>query len=147
MLSLLLERLKDVEPVRVGGRRRTDSTHVIASARRLNRIESPSEGLRAALEKIARTSPGFIVPPPRPGWDERYGRKIETNRLLRRKNASADKLVERIGVDGLSLLDAIYADPTAAWTNKLPRVAFLRTLWGQHFQRTAAGRLRCKNAK
>ncbi|MFF8023617.1 hypothetical protein ACFZDJ_21385 [Streptomyces sp. NPDC007896] len=65
--------------------------------RRLNRIESLGEGLRAALEEIARTSPGFIVPLLRPGWDERHGRKVGISRLPRRKNASADKLVEQIG--------------------------------------------------
>jgi transposase len=147
LLSLMLERLKEAGLVKAGGRQRTDSTHVIACVRRLNRIESLGEGLRAALDEIARTSPGFIVPLLRPGWDERYGRKVETSRLLRRKNASADKLVEQIGVDGLSLLDAIDADPTAAWMNQLPQVTFLRTLWDQHFQRTAAGRLRYKDIK
>jgi hypothetical protein len=39
-------------------------------------------------------------------------------------------------MDGLSLLDAIDDDPTAAWMNQLPQVTFLRTLWDQHFQRT-----------
>jgi hypothetical protein len=147
LLSLMLERLKEAGLVKAGDPQRTDSTHVIACVRRLNRIETLGEGLRAAMEEIARTSPGFIVPLLRPGWDERYGRKVETSRLLRRKNASADKLVEQIGVDGLSLLDAIDADPTAAWMNQLPQVTFLRTLWDQHFQQTAAGRLRYKDVK
>ncbi|WP_329370205.1 hypothetical protein [Streptomyces sp. NBC_01483] len=143
----MLERLKEAGLVKAGGRQRTDSTHVIVCVRRLNRIESLGEGLRAALEEIARTSPGFIVPLLRPGWDERYGRKVGISRLLRRKNASADKLVEQIGVDGLSLLDTIDADPTAAWMSQLPQVTFVRMLWDQHFQRTAAGRLRYKDVK
>jgi transposase len=147
LLSLMLERLKAAGLVKAGGRQRTDSTHVIACVRRLNRIEGLGEGLRAALEEIARTSPGFIVPLLQPGWDERYGRKVETSRLLRRKNASADRLVEQIGMDGLSLLDAIDADPAAAWMNRLSQVMFLRTLWDQHFQRTDAERLRYKDVK
>src|SRR6266508_4134203 len=88
-----------------------------------DRIETLGEGLRAALEEIARISPGWIVPLLRPGWDERYGRKVETARLLGRKHASAAKLTEQIGADGQRLLDAVDADPAAAWINDLPPAA------------------------
>src|SRR6266498_2724100 len=111
-----------------------------------DRIETLGEGLRAALEEIARISPGWIVPLLRPGWDERYGRKVETARLLGRKHASAAKLTEQIGADGQRLLDAVDADPAAAWINDLPQVKILRVLWDQHYQRTPAGRLRYKDA-
>ncbi|MFG2915857.1 transposase, partial [Kitasatospora sp. NPDC048298] len=85
LLTLMLERLKVAGLVRAGGRQRTDSTHVLACVRRLNRIECLGEALRVALEEIALTSPGLVVPLLGPGWDERYGRKVETSRLLRRK--------------------------------------------------------------
>ncbi|MET7297969.1 hypothetical protein [Embleya sp. NPDC005575] len=39
--------------VRGGGRQRTDSTHVLAAVRRLNRAELVGESLRAALEALA----------------------------------------------------------------------------------------------
>lgn len=146
LLGVMLERLKQAGLVRAGGRVRTDSTHVLACVRRLNRIETLGEGLRAALEEIARISPGWVVPLLRPGWDERYGRKVETARLLSRKNASAAKLTEQIGADGQGLLDAVDADPAAAWMNDLPQVKILRALWDQHYQCTPAGRLRYKDA-
>src|SRR6266545_1087584 len=111
-----------------------------------DRIETLGEGLRAALEEIARISPGWIVPLLRPGWDERYGRKVETARLLGRKNASAAKLTAQIGADGQRLLDALDADPAAAWMNHLPQVKILRALWNQHYQRTPTGHLRYKDA-
>jgi hypothetical protein len=98
------------------------------------------------LEEIARTSPGWLVPLLQPGWDERYGRKVETARLLGRKNTSAQKLAEQIGADGQRLLDTIDADPAAAWINDLPQVRMVRLLWTQHYQATAAGRLRWKDA-
>ncbi len=44
LLSLMLERLKDAGLVKAGGRQRTDSTHVIACVRRLNRIETVGPG-------------------------------------------------------------------------------------------------------
>ena len=146
LLSLMLERLKDAGLVKAGGRQRTDSTHVIAGVRRLNRIETVGEGLRAALEEIARISPGWIVPLLREGWDERYGRKVETARLLGRKNASAQALAAQIGADGQALLAAVDADPTAAWINELPQVKILRILWDQHYTATSTGRLRFKDA-
>jgi transposase len=146
LLSLMLERLKDAGLVKAGGRQRTDSTHVIACVRRLNRIETVGEGLRAALEEIARVSPGWIVALLREGWDERYGRKVETARLLGRKNASAQALAAQIGADGQALLAAVDADPTAAWINDLPQVKLLRILWDQHYTATSTGRLRFKDA-
>ncbi|MGW3233892.1 IS1182 family transposase [Kitasatospora sp. NPDC001095] len=147
LLSLMLERLKAAGLVRSGGRQRTDSTHVLACVRTLNRIECLGEALRTALEEIAGTSPGFIVPLLGPGWDERYGRKVETSRLLRRKNASAVKLAEQIGADGQSLITAIDTDPAAGWMNDLAQVRILRELWDQHFEATATGRLRYRDTK
>jgi transposase len=104
LLDRMLERLQAAGLVRAGGRQRTDSTHVLACVRRLNRIEGVGEGLRAALEEIARISPGWLVPLLQVGWDERYGRKVETARLLGRKHASAQKLAEQIGADGQRLV-------------------------------------------
>jgi transposase len=63
LLSLMLERLKAAGLVKAGGRQRTDSTHVIACVRRLNRIESLGEGLRAAQEEIAPDQPRLHRPP------------------------------------------------------------------------------------
>ena len=99
-LEVMLARLTDAGLVKAGGRQRTDSSHVIACVRRLNRIETCGESLRAALEEIAAVSPGFVVALLKPGWDARYGRKVETSRLLGRANASAQALAEQIGADG-----------------------------------------------
>ncbi|MBV9024363.1 MAG: IS1182 family transposase [Streptomycetaceae bacterium] len=147
VLDLMLARLKDAGLVRAGGRQRTDSSYVIACVRRLNRIETCGESLRAALEEIAAVSPGFVVPLLKAGWDERYGRKVETSRLLGRKNGSAQALAEQIGADGQELLDAIDADPVAAWMNELPKVACLRTVWDQQYDRLRTGRPRLKDVE
>jgi hypothetical protein len=147
VLDVMLARLKEEGLVRSGGRQRTDATEVLACVRRLNRIETCGESLRAALEEIAAISPGFVVPLLKEGWDQRYGRKVETSRLLGRKNGSAQALVEQIGADGQEFLDAVDADPTAAWMNTLPQVTCLRMVWGQQFERTRTGRLRYKDAK
>lgn len=146
LLTLMLDRLKAAGLVKAGGRQRTDSTYVVACVRRLNRIESVGEGLRTALEAIARISPMWIVPLLKDGWDERYGRKVETSRLLGRKNASAQALADQIGADGQQLMAAIDADPTAKWMNDLPEVKVLRILWDQQYETAGTGRLRLKAA-
>src|SRR6266540_3971725 len=142
LLSVLLERLQAAGLVRAGGRQRTDATHVLACVRRLNRIEQVGESLRAALEEIARTHPTWLVPLLAPGWDERYGRKVESSRLLKRKNASAVGLAEQIGADGRALLDKIDTDPVAGWMHDLPQVKVLRTMWAHHYDQTSTRRVR-----
>ena len=49
----LLERLKSEGLVKARGRQRTDSTHVLAAVRTLNRLERVGETLRAALNELA----------------------------------------------------------------------------------------------
>jgi hypothetical protein len=145
-LEVMLARLKDADLVKAGGSQRTDATHVIACVRRLNRIETCGESLRAALEEIAAISPGFVVALLKPGWDTRYGRKVETSRLLGRANASARALAEQIGADGQEVLAAIDADPTATWMNDLPEIKTVRVLWEQQYETTSTGRPRLKAA-
>ncbi len=142
---MLLARLQAAGLVRAGGRQRTDATLVLACVRRLNRIEQVGESLRAALEEIARTAPTWLVPLLAPGWDERYGRKVEASRLLKRTNASVVALAEQIGADGRALLDKIDTDPVAGWMHDLPQVKVLRTMWAHHYDQTSSGRLRWKD--
>ena len=148
LLDTVLDRLKDAGLLRGGGRARTDSTHVIAGVRKLNRVELVGEGLRAALEEIAGISPDWIVPLLTPGWDERYGRKVETSRLIGRgsRKTTMAALAAQIGADGAALLARIGADRTAAWMNTLPRVQIMRTLWDQQFTAAPDGALVLKVA-
>jgi transposase len=146
VLELMLERLKQAGLVKGGGRARTDATHVLACVRRLNRIETCGESLRAALEAIAAVSEAFVVPLLKEGWDQRYGRKVETSRLLQ-GNASAQGLAEQIGADGYSVLAAIDADRAAAWINLLPEVVVLRAVWDQQYEQVRGGRLRLKQVE
>lgn len=142
LLTVMLARLQEAGLVKAGGRQRTDSTHVIACVRRPSRIEACGETLRAALEGIAAISPAFVARLLREGWEQRYGRTVETSRLLGRKNACARALAEQIGADGREVLDAIDAYPAAAWINTLPPVVALRLVWQQQYEQTRGGRLR-----
>lgn len=60
VLDTVLERLSAAGLLRAGGRQRTDSTHVLASVRTLNRMEFVGETLRAALEALAAAAPAWL---------------------------------------------------------------------------------------
>ncbi|MFB6947352.1 MULTISPECIES: transposase [unclassified Streptomyces] len=56
LLDLALARLKEAGLVRGRTTQRTDSTHVLAAARDLTRLEPITELVRATLEEVARTA-------------------------------------------------------------------------------------------
>lgn len=136
LLEVVLDRLKAAGLIRAGQAVRTDSTHVIAVVRALNRVEHAGESLRAALEEIAGIWPQWVVPLLDPGWDLRYGRKVETGRLIGRGagKTTAEKLAAQIGADGQALLARIDADRAAGWMNDLPQVRHLRAFWAMHYR-------------
>ncbi len=148
LLDMVLDVLKEAGLLRARGRARTDSTHVIAAVRQLNRTETVGEGLRVALEEIAAVSPGFIVPLLDVGWHERYGHRFETARLLGRGSSktSIATLAGQVGADGAALLARIDADRAAGWINLLPSVQVLRVLWEQQFTTSPGGALVLKDA-
>ena len=60
LLDTLLNRLRDLGLIHERGRQRTDSTHVLAVVRALNRLERVGETLRAALNDLAVLSPDWL---------------------------------------------------------------------------------------
>src|SRR5262245_33968951 len=108
---LLLDRLLDWclgrQLLKVRGRQRTDSTHVLAKVRALNRLEVVGETMRHALDTLATAAPDWLRPRTRPDWADRYGRRLEDKRLPTSKEAREAQAVA-IGTDGFALLGAIY---------------------------------------
>jgi transposase len=60
LLNALLARSRELGLFRPGGRQRTDSTHVLAAVRVLNRLERVGETLRAALNSLAVVAPDWL---------------------------------------------------------------------------------------
>lgn len=81
ILDLLLARLGELGLVGAGGRQRTDSTHVLAAIRGLNRLELAGETVRAALEALAAAVPGWLATVIDASWQSVYGARIENVRL------------------------------------------------------------------
>ncbi len=76
----LLERLLDVARelgvLKARGRQRTDSTHVLAAIRTLNRLELVAETLRAALNAVAAVAPDWLRATAPADWHERARRIV-----------------------------------------------------------------------
>ncbi|MGH4009451.1 MAG: transposase [Pseudonocardiaceae bacterium] len=81
VLDLLLSRLGELGVVKTGGRQRTDSTHVLAAVRSVNRLEFLAETLRAALEALAAAAPDWLAPRIDTDWVHRYGARADSSRL------------------------------------------------------------------
>jgi transposase len=134
--TLLLDRLLawcgERKLLRVRGRQRTDSTHVLASVRALNRIELVGETMRHALNSLALLAPDWVQALSQPEWVERYARRAEDMRLPKGQQAR-EALALAISADGARLLTAAYAPDAPAWLRAAPAVQTLRRVWMQNF--------------
>ena len=108
LLDVLLRELKERGLLKERGRARTDSTHVLAAVRILNRLELVGETMRRALNELAEADPDWLRSVAKLEWYTRYGQRFDSIRLPKGK-AERDKLVETIGEDGLYLLHTVYA--------------------------------------
>src|SRR5215213_2740752 len=138
LLTRVLDAAREGGLLKARGRQRTDSTHVLAAVRDLNRVELLAETLRAALNAVAVVAPDWLRALASPEWHERYNRRIEDMRLPE-TGPKRDAYVAQVGADGfrlLAALDGADAPPDGA---ALPAVAVLRRVWARHFERTGGG--------
>jgi transposase len=145
MLDMMLTRFNESDLLKTRGKQRTDSTHVLASIRVLNRLENVGETLRAALNSLAAAAPEWLVEIAPPEWYDRYGRRIEDYHLPRAKEERKE-LAEMIGADGKMLLDAVYSDAAPSWLSQIPAIETLRQTWVQQYY-TIEGELRLRDIK
>jgi transposase len=99
LLDTLLERGLALGWLPTRGQQRTDSTHVLAAIRVLNRVELVAETLRAALNAVATVAPTWLQGIAPLAWYERYGKRIEQTRLPQ-EPAQRDAYVQTVGEDG-----------------------------------------------
>jgi transposase len=133
LLELLLTAFRERGLLKARGKQRTDSTHVQASIRRLNRLELAGETLRQALDALAVAAPEWLLSRHDPAWVERYGRRFSDFRLPRGAQ-EREALAQTIGQDGVQLLTALAAPDTPASLPALPAVAVLRQVWEQEYE-------------
>ena len=129
LLNLLLERFRGRGLLRARGKQRTDSTHVQAAIRNLNRLELVGETMRHALNTLAVSAPAWLKTRVPSEWYERYGPRFEQSRLPKTES-ERDQLALQIGQDGWQLMLWAYA-PEAV--QKDAAVEILRRVWVQQY--------------
>jgi len=132
LLSRLLDQARQQGWLKARGRQRTDSTHVLAAIRTLNRLMRGAETMRAALNSLAVAAPDWLRAHVPADWHDRYDRRVEEYRLPTAKTERA-ALAALIGADGVALLGAVYAPTAPAWLREIPAVRTLRAVWVQQY--------------
>lgn len=132
LLDLMLSEFKQQKLLKSRGRQRTDSTHVLASIRKVNRLECVGEILRHALNDLATVAPCWLTSRVTPDWFDRYGARFEQYRLPSAK-AEQEQLALTIGADGHYILSAIYECQTTEGLHQIESVNILRQVWIQQY--------------
>ncbi len=138
LLDKLLERCQAHGLIKSRGQQRTDSTHVLAAIRVLNRLELVGETLRAALNELASAAPEWLQRLAPLEWYERYSKRIEDSRLPR-EQSKRDAYAHTVGEDGFALLDALDDDQAPPELRELPIIDTLRHTWQRHYERRDDG--------
>lgn len=128
----MLLRFREQGVLKARGQQRTDSTHVLAAIRGLNRLERVGETMRATLNVLATAAPEWLRLQVPSDWFERYGPRFEQYRMPKKKSEQ-EGLILQIGADGYRLLSAIYDETAPKWLREVPAVEIMRQVWVQQY--------------
>jgi transposase len=98
----------------------------------LNQLELVHETLRHALNELAVQAPDWLKQQVTADWFDHYSRRTN-HYLLPKKEDERQVWAERIGRDGLFLLEQVYRGGHHLDLVKLPAVEILRQVWLQNF--------------
>ena len=132
LLETMLTYLQERGLLKGRGTQRTDSTHILAAIRTLNRLAWVGETMRFALNRLAAVAPAWLQTHLQPVWLERYGARVDNDRLPKTE-AARQRLAGTIGANGFALLQAVYAPETPPEVRTEPAVEVLRRLWVQQY--------------
>jgi transposase len=85
LFETMLACLRDKGLLKVRGRMRTDSTHILAAIRNLSRLECIGETIRQALNVLATFVPDWLSDWVPADWYDRYSRRFEDYRMPKSK--------------------------------------------------------------
>jgi transposase len=135
LLGKLLEECANRGLVKSRGRQRTDSTHVVAAIRTLNRLECVGETMRAALNALAAAAPGWLAGWAPREWYERYGPRFEEYRLPK-ADTERRELADAVGEDGFRLLGELEGPAALASSlREIPAIGVLERVWAEQYHR------------
>jgi transposase len=137
LFATLLTRLQERGLLQARGRQRTDSTHVLAAIRTLNRLTCVGETVRHALNDVATVAPDWLQRQITPDWFDRYSHRLEDYRLPSTKE-ERQQLAVTIGRDGFHLLTAVQAPTAPLGLRERPAIEVLRRVWIQQYDAPAS---------
>src|SRR5512142_1281723 len=132
LLDTLLERCRELGLIRERGRQRTDSTHVLAVVRVLNRLERVGETMRAALNDLAVMAPDWLQALAPAEWYRRYGRRVE-NYHLPKTDTAREEMARGLAAYVEKLLAAVDAATDQPVLAQIPAVVTLRRVWAEQY--------------
>jgi transposase len=132
LLDALLERFRERGLLKARGKPRSDSTHIQAAARNLNRLECVGETMRHALQSLVDMAPQWLQERVPQDWYDRYGPRFDQYRFPKTESAR-QTLTRQIGQDGRQLLQWVYAAESAEALRQHPAVEILRRVWVQQY--------------
>lgn len=136
LLERLLDRFREKKLLKVRGNQRTDSTHVLAAIRVMNRLELVTETMRAALNEVAVFAPEWLTKVALPEWFTRYQARAEQSRMPR-TDPAREECARQVGEDGFYLLKLLAEHQPALL--ELEKVETLEKVWQRHYTRREDG--------
>jgi transposase len=133
LFEAMLTRFKEKGLLKGRGQQRTDSTHILAAVRSLNRLELVGRTLQQALNTVAQHAPEWIQTHIPPDWFDRYRRQLDDYRLP--KGATERQtLATTIGNDGIYLLEKVEQEDAVAELRSHAALEMLRQVWEQQYE-------------
>jgi transposase len=132
LLDAMLAVCKEQGWLKPRQRQRTDSTHVLAKVRAINRLMCVGEAMRFALNSLAVAASEWLLAHSDPEWLDRYGHRIEEAHLPQSQQ-EREAVAELVGRDGSQLLADLYAADAPVWLREIPAVEILRRIWIQNY--------------
>ena len=144
LLDVLLETFKASGLLKARGKQRTDSTHVLAAIRSLNRLECVGETLRFVLNTLSSSLPDWLQAFAPADWYVQYGQRFEAQRLPQGQ-AEQIALAEQIGRDGVLLVEALAAGAQPVDGESREALRILHRVWLQNYFYDEQGQLRWRD--
>jgi len=128
LLDDLLEHFRERGLVQARGKQRSDSPHIQAAARHLNRRECGDATMRYALQSLVARVPQWVQEHVPQDWYDRYGPRFDPYRFPKTDSAR-QRLILQMGQDGQQLLPWVQQFPLIAFA-PVPLMATERTVSG-----------------
>ena len=138
LFDVMLSQFRERGWIKERGKQRTDSTHVLAAVRAVNRLECVGETIRHALNILAEVAPDWLLEQMKPEWSKRYQSRFSDFRLPKSEKSRVE-LAEEIGADGRYLLEKVYTSTDYLWLQELPAIERVRCIWIQHYHASEQG--------